>query len=795
MRLTLRTLLAFLDDILEPADAHELGQKIKESTYASGLVHRIRGSMGRLRLTSPRVLGKGMGADANTVSEYLDNTLPVDRVPEFEKVCLESDMNLAEVASCHQILTLVLGEPAEVDESLRHRMYGIGGEAPVLPSSLETLAGHVDGGGSNGQKAAAGHYRRVDQAVTVAEQSGDAAPSTIVSLLPEKERSSTFSKYLPFVLTPLIVFVISTILLVAFGRNFGGADQVAENPSLGEADLALPEQPPQTLPPVEAADAAEGGQAGPSNVATDNAEMAVPTGLPRPQPMGSDVRQLGPQPPVAAADVLPRPAQVEPPPLLAATADGDSLSLGPENNTTDGTGTSEALPGAASEVLPGAGNGPSSTPLANGERERGDAFPDGARSTPVAAISDEIESELAAATARSAATPPANEPPPQVEIGRNNREDQVLAVWDVDNGAWMRMPAPSTLKPGQRIRSLPLFRPQLLLTNGIQVTLVENVDVSLGEPLENATPVFHWVTGQAIFSGTGQVPGSIVFVCGPRQFVIEQQDAQSDYALEVETRCSAGDDPATAARHVVIRIWSVSGGIRVSEEDEQQRDVGAGEEWTAIDRRPARISATTALPEWVTNQRLRELDAKAVAQLEPTLTSNRSLTLALLEANRNPKRRSDIPAVSARCLAALNYFEPLIEAFSDREQRPHWSDHFAQLTMSVNRDAESSQRIQEVLTREAGEVADQAYRMLWGYTPEQLQEYGALDLVQSLESESLLIRVLAIETLRSITGKQLFFRPEQPLVQRRTATRDWQRRLEAGDVLYKVPPLVFIDPE
>ena len=125
MRLTLRTLLAYLDDTLEPHEIKEIGQKVAESDAAQELVARIKQITRRRRLTTPPANGPGAKFDANTVAEYLDNELSSDLVAELEKTCLESDVHLAEVASCHQILTLVLGEPALVPPTARERMYGL----------------------------------------------------------------------------------------------------------------------------------------------------------------------------------------------------------------------------------------------------------------------------------------------------------------------------------------------------------------------------------------------------------------------------------------------------------------------------------------------------------------------------------------------------------------------------------------------------------------------------------------------------------------------------------------------
>ena len=175
MRLTLRTLLAYLDDILEPAQAREIGEKLNESSFASSLVSRIREVMRRRRLTAPTLSGPGVGIDPNTVSEYLDNTLPPDGVADVEKICLESDVHLAEAAACHQILTLALGEPVEVSPQTRERMYALGPSGAKMTIAAPSTNGMSDQAVGDvlaqaHEAAPASHPRPVVRAVAATEK-------------------------------------------------------------------------------------------------------------------------------------------------------------------------------------------------------------------------------------------------------------------------------------------------------------------------------------------------------------------------------------------------------------------------------------------------------------------------------------------------------------------------------------------------------------------------------------------------------------------------------------------------
>jgi hypothetical protein len=139
MRLTLRTLLAWLDDTLPPPEVRQIGQQVTESQFAQKLVERIGKVTRRRRLSVPSATGTDQ-SDPATVAAYLDNELSAEEVAEFEKRCLESDVQLAEVASVHQILSLI-GQKAKVPTEAKHRMYRlIKGRESIAPRESSSRA-------------------------------------------------------------------------------------------------------------------------------------------------------------------------------------------------------------------------------------------------------------------------------------------------------------------------------------------------------------------------------------------------------------------------------------------------------------------------------------------------------------------------------------------------------------------------------------------------------------------------------------------------------------------------------
>lgn len=296
MRLTLRTLLGYLDDILEPQQAKELGEKINESQVASALIARIKEVVRRRRIGAPELTGPGADPDCNVVSEYLDNTLPPEKIEDLERLCLDSDLHLAEVAACHQILTLVLGEPVDVPQSLRERMYALG----------KVTAEEGDG-----------HPR--------AAPVPPPGPASSSPLLPKPEipdylsASSTWRRIVPIVVAILVLGVWIGLILSDPAHPWRSWSSPSDSTIAGPPVSGQGPPPASAVPSAGVPSAPEPEEKVPEEGVPPRADVAATRATPEPQPASVPAPESVPVNPPPPPDAPERePGEAPQPPTIPA---------------------------------------------------------------------------------------------------------------------------------------------------------------------------------------------------------------------------------------------------------------------------------------------------------------------------------------------------------------------------------------------------------------------------------------------------------------------------------------------
>jgi hypothetical protein len=317
MRLTLRTLLAWIDGVLPEPQRDEIGAKVEASPVAGKLVSRIADVVAKPGLSAPRPDGRGLAEDPNTAAEFLDNVLPGDRLEAFERVCIDSDIHLAEIADCHTLLAELSRNPeaaGPLDPALRQRLL-----ASVARQASERPAAHEE---------AAALVKAVKEVVAGHETPPRShAPARTASPVSRSEPRSKTS------LAAWLSAGVAALLLVAAGvvlvrsiwpaaprRAVATASKTAEpKPAAAVAAPALPAAPVAEAPPAPPAPTAE-----PPPPPADEPPpvAALPAVPPPPVPQPPDDRVVG----LGVAVPLP---QVVPLPQMDRAEEGPEL--GPDD--------------------------------------------------------------------------------------------------------------------------------------------------------------------------------------------------------------------------------------------------------------------------------------------------------------------------------------------------------------------------------------------------------------------------------------------------------------------------------
>ncbi|MDY0168505.1 MAG: hypothetical protein RBS80_18290 [Thermoguttaceae bacterium] len=746
MRLTLRTMLAHMDGILEPEDDEDIRKKIADSEFATNLMHRIRDVVRRLRLGAPNLGGRGPGLDPNTVAEYLDNALPDDQVADFEKVCLESDMQLAEVAAAHQVLTLVLGEPVEIDPAARERMYRLPGVAAEGEKAAEVRRRERPGVPDYLREPPRKHWGLRTLAVVAV------AGCVIVAVMAATGRLDPW---------------LERVGLRTAEREVADVSETLEEPgSPAEPVELVPESPKQPEAPVEA----DPEPADPGVAVDQPVPPALPLTETEAEPKGEPVLPKAPLP-----DDVSEPGAVPARPQESAPLPDDVLRPAPLPGDAPATATesvpSAEKPGSLEPVTP-----PDATPLPPAADQLPDPAPLPMPGLPVPGMEEPVAPE-------GPAVPP--ERPERAPLGRLVSDRQLLLQFDPATGSWDRVAMQTAIMSEYPLLALPTYRPVVALTAGITVQLVGPVQVELHPINGDAMPMLEVVYGRLMMQTLGQAGSQLRLAIAGREGVITFAEAESGVAMHVYRVANPGDDPESNAAPLVADLWTTRGTITWQTDGGEPVVLSTSEGislGSAVPESPEPKSAK--LPAWVTGDQSSLIDKRASATLADEISADRPAALALREVAGGHRQR-EVRWLAVRCLGYLGQFDPLVAVFDDENSKAVWFEYIDEIRAAMAREPRLAAAVRESLQRHYRTDSEKLYRMLWGYSSEDLRAGAATTLVDDLEHERLAVRLLSFWNLREITGLGLFYRPEYLPAKRQQPVQRWRERLASGDIVRK----------
>lgn len=766
MRLTLRGMLTFLDKHCDwkPAEKAEFGKRIDDSKFASELVERIRVSLRRPRLGAPKVEGRGIGLDANTVAEYLEGALPVERIADFEKLCLESDVHLAEVAACHEILsdvvagirppirfglkeTIIALEHPDGEERFRRQRVQAG------KASAAATAGTTGRAASRSVEAAAASVL----APPVAAGDSEVAQATEVAQELAATRGPSW-RTLALALGIAFLLVLGGLrVLGPFDHRhplalWGGGDErlIAQGSgSGGEESPAAAEGVAPTA--LSDSDSVADGKSSVRSTESDDVENAPSS---RPAKEELETRDSD-HPPAAAKDRALNDLEVAP---VKAKNDVVAGKVVDRTEPAKGAAVEVAEPVAEVPARPAAANG--------GTKKRIEKMAEGK-----AGAAEESKPGVAGAS----------------EVGRLVSEEQVIAHIDHRDSLWYRLTRGTMLNSAETYVALPYYRPQILVPNSTQVMVVGPAAFTLLPPPPGTMGGGIAVQrGRAILAPAGMPGTRVPLTLADHSGHVVFADTNAELAVEVRRYLPPGADPNEVAPQVARLFYARRGAVQWQPEGSAPIQITPDHVLALIDGEEP-VLEVSGFPTWTEVRNISKLDRDAFEQLEKLLPPERPLLLSLHELQSF--RKTEIRSLAARSLATLGEYESLFRELANDQQHSYWDRAVDDLREALAQGPAEAERIREALRRIRVEDAKAIFRLLRDYSPDQLAREGAAtELVGYLDHKSLDVRVLAFESLRRITGGTLNYRPEWPAERRKIPSQKWRDRLKEGQIAYKYPP-------
>ena len=786
MRLTLRTLLAWLDNLLPPPQQKQLSEKVAASPVAAELVERIRRIGELASLSAPRPDGRGLGDDANSVAEYLDNILLPERLEAFERVCIESDLHLAEVTACHTILADVARDPQAAAAFLRP--LDEAGRGQLLKAINRRVAATVAGEQRHALKTSARELRMAVSGDSTAQPRGEPVlgdailfdplqpitPATARRLSP---RQSSRGAWILAIVALLLVVILGAVFVWSINFSEPGSravplpnanaqpsDQANEQADLGETQSETQSETATgsdshelTNHPAEGVDQIQKSV----NIAVD--------------PVASDARAAEEQ---QAAEPVPSPP---------VKVEEVALELRPSKPPINDSPVME-IPLRDETVA---------VPLATTLLGAGDALP------PTVPLGDALAIAAPAAEIAAEVTAPADPaaPPAARVVGV---ESMLLhRIQGNDGPQWVPLIADEVLGIREDLLVPPGFYPDLTVSGSV-IRFLPGTRATLSFDADS-TPRIEIIFGRAIVRVTQATRMGIIAagVCGT-----VTSGLTHPVAIYVELNRAAGSSPAEDAASVRAGIiattggfvWQqspasgqsaqVGGGLLTGIKAESKLEAGSAIEWNGHKPAVARVLRLQELPDWTGSAPRRDYREKeACDALFQKAAQTQPLLKALQEMALDRKVENRLAAIQT--LSLVGEYDDLVKLLCDDTHQYKLRDQQwvtleqATVPLALCRGAHAAAKLKKAIQAHAPPgKPDILFAMACGFSDSDLLDGADRRLVDALEDSELVVRRYAIKCLNEIAAPsdvdRLRYQPDHSPESRRTGASWWRSQLEKG---------------
>lgn len=773
MRLTLRTLLAWLDGVLPDEEQQQLGAKVSSSAVATQLVERIRGAVGRTAIGAPKPDGRGLTEDPNSVAEYLDNTLSSDQLEAFERICIESEMHLAEVAACHGLLAEVARDPSvehalqeRERQRIRERMRGLLAGIQDREATEHATAERDGDGHAESRETARALRDAINDAIKSAA-TADAAAAVVGTQAalprPVAGRSSLAAWAAALTAVTLLLTLVGVLTWSLLrGGNAGRGNrrpqevavvqeepQAVETPPVGPAAAeatAPPQEPPAEKLPADKQPAAGGGSRPEAEPVADGTPPTEAVAAPQGSPLAGQGSPPAPAVPMAAvaevavAEVAEAPAAASPPAVPQTVASAPAGEAGPNPK-----------PGPVPE--------PAAKPLAE----------------------------------------PAAEP--ERAIGFVGAEGVLLRMTEAAGAVtWSHFPGGSPLQSREDLLVPPAFQPELHV-GGVTIRLFPETRAVLSVDADG-TPRIEVVFGRVV-ARASQADARMGMTAAGLVGIVDA-GLLSPVAIEVKLARLPGSEPANTLPRVEATVIASRGlAWRQTASDgrpaeallegidaQGMLEAGMSLAWVSTEPGRGTVVRSRVLPTWIeSGSRPDRLEKAASEALAAKVATTTPLTRALREMASD--KRVENRMLAASTLALLGEFNDLVEQLATesdgRTLEPRqWSQlESTAVPLALARGGNAASRLQEsFVNRGPHGKAEVLWAMARGFTDEDLAAGADRAIVAALEDPSLIVRRYASKSLIDITQPNAVdrtrYRPEVTPDRRRDGVLWWRGQLEKG---------------